>query len=75
MHWRFHLLGANAIIFMVDISDQSKFEHVKMELDGLVSNRYIKTSVIFILLNKRDLVKERYVNENEILLKINISNR
>lgn len=75
MHWRFHLLGAHAVIFMVDISDPSKFHDVKLEIDGLVSNKYIKSSVVFILLNKRDLVNQKFINENEILLKINVSNR
>ncbi len=68
-------MGAHAVIFMVDISDETKYKDVKSELDGLVSNQHIKSSIIFILLNKKDLLKERFINENELLLKINISNR
>jgi hypothetical protein len=60
---------------MVDMADESKYPDVKSEIDALVSNQNIKQCIIFILLNKKDLITDRYINESELLLKINISNR
>ena len=75
MHWRFHLLGAHAIIFMIDAADPSKFPDVKVELDRLVMHEHISASTVYILLNKRDLIDGITMNESDLLLKINLSQR
>ena len=75
MHWRFHLLGAHGVIFMIDAADKTKFPDVKVELERLISHEHIKASVVYIFLNKKDLTDRQPMNENDILLNINLSHR
>jgi len=74
MQWRTHILGCHGIIFVVDISDFEKFHEVKTEIDVLMAHQFIRNTVVLILFNKKDLFSEQ-IPDNDILLKIKISNR
>ena len=67
-------MGSHAVIFVIDISDNTKFHDVKQEIDTLVVHENIKNCVILILFNKKDKFTKK-IPENEVWLKIKISNR
>ena len=67
-------MGSHAVIFVIDIFDNTKFHDVKQEIDTLVVHEHIKNCVILILFNKKDKFSKK-IPENEVWLKIKISNR
>ena len=53
--WQDYYLEADAIMFMIDSADSSRFAECKQELDGLLNDPQLAKLPIAILANKKDL--------------------
>jgi len=53
--WERYCRGVNAILFVVDASDQEKFESAKVELQSLLSKPALASIPVLVLGNKNDL--------------------
>lgn len=52
--WRDYYLAVDAIVFLIDISDSSRFEESKRELASLINDEVLSSCPILILGNKID---------------------
>lgn len=75
MHWRNFLEGAHGIVFIIDMTDESKFPQAKYEIESLINNNYPARSSMMILFNKVDLAKEDTKTADKLLITMNLSNR
>jgi len=53
--WQHAYEGTNAIIFVVDSSDQDRIEDARIELHSLVQDDDLKKAAVLVLANKQDL--------------------
>jgi len=53
--WRDYFFEADAVVFVVDIADQSRIHEAREELDGLLKDEGLAGVPIVILANKTDL--------------------
>jgi len=61
--WERYCRGVNAILFVVDSSDQEKFESAKVELQSLLSKPALASIPVLVLGNKNDLHEALGVQE------------
>jgi len=53
--WKDYLLDANALVFMLDSNDRSRFQEARDELWHLYGNPAFKDTPICVLCNKQDI--------------------
>ncbi|XP_063985820.1 E3 ubiquitin-protein ligase TRIM23-like isoform X2 [Diachasmimorpha longicaudata] len=53
--WKHYYHNAQAVIFVVDASDRSRFEETQEELSKIVNERQLKDALILIYANKQDV--------------------
>lgn len=53
--WRHYYLGTDGLIFVVDSTDQARFDEVAQELHTLLAYDEMKDAKVLILANKQDL--------------------
>ena len=68
--WKQYFDGTNAIIFVIDSSDQSRFDLVREELHGIIKNNTIEDAVLVIAANKMDMSE---LSVSEIVERMDLS--
>ena len=68
--WKDYLPAADGIVFIVDMSDPSRFPEARKELESVLSDEDTANAPVLILANKID--KPRAVSEQEIIYALNI---
>lgn len=53
--WEDYVCDANAVVFLVDVTDYDRFEEVRDELDALIAEGSVEGVPVAVLLNKCDL--------------------
>jgi small GTP-binding protein len=61
--WRRALIGAKAIIFMIDSSDQFAIQTARNELQKLINKQYLQNLPILLISNKKDLENSKPLQE------------
>jgi len=56
--WRDYYFEANAVIFVVDVADEERYEEAKNELHNLLNDKNLQDVIFLILGNKTDLKPE-----------------
>jgi len=56
--WEDYLCEASAVVFLIDINDNERFEEARDELDALISEGAISGVPLAILLNKCDMISQ-----------------
>ena len=60
--WHNYFENANAVVFVIDSSDQKRFSEVRRELQNLTQHRALKLCPFLIFANKQDLPKAADTN-------------
>ncbi|KAI3402511.1 hypothetical protein KGF56_004603 [Candida oxycetoniae] len=53
--WRHYFTGTNALIYVVDSSDEPRLEESKEELCRIISDKELKNCLLVVLANKQDV--------------------
>ncbi|XP_011311870.1 E3 ubiquitin-protein ligase TRIM23-like [Fopius arisanus] len=61
--WKHYYHNAQAVIFVVDASDRSRFEEAQNELAKIVSERHLRDAVVLIYANKQDVEGSASIEE------------
>ena len=56
--WEDYLCEASAVVFLIDVNDNERFEEARDELDALISEGVISGVPLAILLNKSDMISQ-----------------
>lgn len=62
-NWRYYLEGCQALVFVVDASDQTRTEEAKMALKNILSDQNLQGVPLMVLANKTDLPNSMSLNE------------
>eukprot|EP01138_Halocafeteria_seosinensis_P004460 gb/GECG01004562.1/.p1 GENE.gb/GECG01004562.1/~~gb/GECG01004562.1/.p1 ORF type:complete len:177 (+),score=27.86 gb/GECG01004562.1/:1-531(+) len=53
-YWRHYFIGAEGVIFVVDVSDEERLDMAAAELASIVNDEFLKDASFLILINKKD---------------------
>lgn len=61
--WSFYFHGTKGLIFVVDSSDRQRIQHVKSEVEKMVSSQELAKAALLVFANKQDLPNAMSVEE------------
>lgn len=61
--WSFYFHGTKGLIFVVDSSDRQRIQHVKAEVEKMVSSQELAKAALLVFANKQDLPNAMSVEE------------